>query len=213
MRWPAALALAACGGAERPRASSTEPPYLGLFERGRSWTLPIEITSGQVRGEEYVATTTQRGSLACNVAEVKRVGDGSVARVDCATPYEGLLLVGWWVATPAGLYHPALPIDDPDELSLLGDIDLLLPARPTDYEHTIAADGVQHAVEAFRHGESWCGRDTMVGAQERRHYTVCFGAPGITGGGDLVVAGDEWHRTSFGAAPVDTADPTLSLEE
>ncbi len=209
MRWLAALGLFACGGTAQPRASSTtQPPYLALFERGRRWTLPIETTDGHLRGDDFVTTGTQRGSLACEVAEVKQVGDANVARLDCAKPYNGLLVVGWWVATPAGLYHPALPIDDADELSLFGDIDLLLPARPTDYEHTVAADGVQHAVEAFRHRESWCGRDTMVAAQERRHYTVCFAASGITGGGDLVVAGGEWHRTSFGVAPVDAADPT-----
>jgi hypothetical protein len=209
VRLLAVLALGACGGATRGASNSTQPPYLSLFSRGRSWTLPIETVDGLQRGEQYVVTKTGRATLSCTVAEVKQIANADVARVTCAKPHDSLLIVGWWVSTQAGLYHPALPIDDADDLSLFGDIDLLLPARPTEYEHTEAVDGVQHAVESFRHGSDWCARDTMVAAQERRHYTLCFGEHGVTGGGDLAVDGGEWHRTTFGAVPVDAADPTL----
>jgi len=86
------LAVAACGGAAKPPPSGPAvPAYLALFERGRGWSLPIVTVNGEHRGEAWVATTTERGTLKCDVADVKPVGDANVSRVQCAPPYSGLL--------------------------------------------------------------------------------------------------------------------------
>ncbi|HEY5920435.1 MAG TPA: hypothetical protein VIV11_02135 [Kofleriaceae bacterium] len=212
MRLVALALLAACGAAAKPSPSSTRgPPYLVLFESGRTWTLPITTVTGERRGDAWVATSTQSGTLACEVAGVKPVGDATVSRVSCAAPYAGLLVVGGWVATPAGLYHPALPIDDVDELALLGDEELLITARARDREHSQATGGMQHSIQAFPHERSWCVRDTTSVADERRVYTLCFSEAGVTGGGELVITGADrrWHRTTFGSVAEDADDPTL----
>lgn len=208
VRLLAVLALAACGGAKPVASEPSQPPYLTLFERGRQWSLPIVTVSGDHRGEAWVETGTERGTLRCEVSEVKSIADATVSRVSCAPPHAGLLVVGWWVATPAGIYHPALPVDDADELALLGEDDLLLTAKPKEREHSSATTGMQHAVEAFPHQDSWCVRDAIVTEEDRRHMTLCFGGAGVTGGGDLVASGTTWKRTTFGAVPDDPDDPT-----
>lgn len=210
------LALAACGGAPKPASSeSSKPPYSALFERGYLWTLPIETISGEHRGDAWVVTGKEGHELRCTVAEVKTVGDSTVSRVQCEPPYAGLLVVGWWVATPAGLYHSPLPIDDADELALLGEDDLLLAAKPKEREHSQASTGVQHAIEAFQFKRSWCVRDTIATDEDRRHFALCFSAAGVTGGGELVTSDSDrrWHRTTFGKVAEDPDDPTLAHDD
>lgn len=205
------LVVTACGAsASRAPASSGPPAYLVLFERGRSWTLSIETTHGRKQGERFAASSSERGNVTCEVSEVKQIGDANVARVSCKPPHAGLLVVGTWVATPAGLYHPALPIDDADELAMLGEDDLLLSAKPRDREHSHALGDAQDSVEAFSFKRSWCVRNTITTESDRRAYTLCFDATGVTGGGEVIIVGADstWHRTHFGAAPPDPDDPT-----
>ena len=193
VRAAAVLCLSACH-APAPRSETKRPPYLALFERGRRWSLPIE-------------SAAERGTLHCEVAEVKQVGDGTVARVTCAKPHAALLIVGTWVATPTGLYHPLLPIDDPDELALLGEDDLLLASHPKERQHSHVIAGAQDSIEAFTFHASWCVRDTTAAQSDRRSYTLCFDATGMTGGDELVIVGGQAeHRTRFGAAPPVEAD-------
>jgi len=216
VRCLAALALVACSGAVKPASSGpSQPPYLALLQQGQRWSLPIETINGEHRGDAWVATSTERGTLSCEVAEVKAVADATSSRVQCAPPYAGLLVVGYWVATPTGLYHPALSVDDADELALLGENDLLLTAKPTEREHSQAATGMQHAIEAFRYQRSWCMRDAVMTEEDRRHFTLCVDAPGITGGGELVVNGNEhsWHRSTFGTVVEDPDDPTTGHDD
>ena len=206
-------AIAACGGSTKSAQPSTStPPYLSLFERGRAWSLPIESVHGELRGDAWVPAKTERGTLACQVAEVKQVGDADVSRISCSAPHAGLLVVGTWVATPAGLYHPLLPDDDPDELALLGEDDLLITKKPTEREHSQVMQGVEHGVEVFAYKGSWCVRDTTASATDRRHYTLCMNERGVTGGGELVVSGTEWHRARFGEVDIDPSDPTQSAD-
>lgn len=192
MRAAAALSLSvfiACGGARaRDRALPERTPYLMLFERGRSWTLPAA-----------------GGAVTCTVAEVKQVGDANVSRLDCGA----LLVSGTWVATPAGLYHPYLPVDEPDELTLLGDDDLLLGAVAREREHSHAlAGGAHDSIEAFGHDGSWCVRQTTEApAQgERRSWTLCFDGTDLTGGAEDVTSGGVRKATSFGKTPPETGD-------
>jgi len=189
MRWLAVLALAsACHGgkgASTPAPKTT--PYLMLFETGRSWTLP----SGNA-------------SVTCKVAEIKPVGDATVARLDCGA----LLVSGTWVSTPAGLYHPSLPVDDPDELTLLGEDDLLITRVPVEREHSHALEGgAQDAIEAFAFETSWCVRQTTQSSTDRRSFTLCFDGKDITGGAEETASGAQTSRAAFGKAPPDAAVP------
>jgi hypothetical protein len=176
-------AVAAChasgGSTARP---PTRTPYLALFEQGKTWTLD---------------------KVTCRVASVKPVGDATVARLACDPPNAGLLVVGTWVATPAGLYHPLLPVDEPDELALLGEDDLLLAANAAEHSHDRVIDGAQLANEAFVYRGSWCVRETTAAGQDSRSYTLCFDANGITGGSETVISSGVTQRATFGAVPAD----------
>jgi len=90
-----------------------------------------------------------------------------------------------------------------------------MTAKPKEREHTAASGGLQHAIEAFSHGANWCARDTTAAQDDRRHYTLCIGPSGVTGGGELVVTGSDhrWHRTTFGSVPDDPDDPTLGQSD
>jgi hypothetical protein len=209
-----AIGLAACGGPRAPASPApSATPYLVLFERGRAWSLPIEVVDASRRANAWVGARPERSSVTCQVAEVKPIGDANVSRVACAVPHADLSIVGTWVATPAGLYHPLLPIDDADELTLLGDDDLLITALPNERQHEHALGGATDSIEAFAFEGSWCVRQSTATASDRRSYTMCFGASGVTGGGELVISGDTLHRARFGAAPEDPDDPTVARDD
>lgn len=169
-----------------------ERPYFALFELGRAWSLPATSEPGGAKD-----------TVLCKVDDVKPVGDANVSRVVCEPPFKGLLVVGTWVATPAGLYHPPLPVDDADELALLGEDDLLITAKPKEREHTRALGQADESNEAFAFEGSWCVRNTMTSGEERRSYTLCFGDGGVTGGGEVVGSGGSTQRVSFGRNPPD----------
>ena len=175
------LALAGCRVHKAPTAApSTRTPYLALFEQGKTWTLD---------------------KATCRVAQVKPVGDATVAQIACDAPNAGLLIVGTWVATPAGLYHPLLPVDDPDELALLGEDDLLLAANATEHSHDHVVGGTQIANESFIHRSSWCVRETTSAGGDSRSYTLCFDANGITGGSETITSAGASQSVTFGAVP------------
>ena len=210
--------LAACGSSSPPvvaNAAVKGPPYLALFERGRAWTLPIEVTSGR-KPDAFVVDHTDRGQVRCAVADVRRVGDANVAKLACGEPYKDLSIAGTWVAEPAGLYHPAIPIDEPDDLSTLTDDDLLLNAAPAERAHSHALEaGAQQSVEAFAFDHAWCVRETTSAGADRRAYTLCFDAGGLTGGSDIMIVGADatWRRATFGKVPADPDDPTQASED
>jgi len=209
------LALTACRTSSPQPPSAGSPPYLALFARARSWTLPIEIVHGRRQGDAWPVIRREHDNLSCTVSDVKQIGDGDVSQLRCKPPHADILIVGTWVSTPAGLYHPVIPIDDADELSMLGEDDLLLSAKPKDREHSHAIGEAQDSVEAFSFKRSWCVRSTIATETDRRAYTLCFDATGITGGGELIVVGADqsWHRAQFGAAPPDPDDPTSSHDD
>ncbi|HUS29247.1 MAG TPA: hypothetical protein VMZ53_12085 [Kofleriaceae bacterium] len=166
-------------------APQTRTPYLALFEKGKTWTID---------------------KVTCRVAEVKPVGDSTVAHLACDPPNAGMLIVGTWVATPAGLYHPLVPIDEVDELTLLGEDDLLLTANAAEHSHDRVIAGAKVSVEALVHEGSWCVRETTTAGSESRSYTLCFNSSGITGGSDSVVSAGETQASTFGSVPADEVE-------
>jgi len=181
---PVLLTVAACHStppAVRVSDPST-PPFGCLFQKGRRWTL-------DVRGSAPVT---------CTVTDFKLVADANVSRLDCGA----LLVSGTWVATSAGLYHPYLPVDEPDELTLLGEDDLLLRGQPSDREHEhVLEGGARSTIEAFAFGSSWCVREATSAGPETRRWTLCFDGENITGGGEELWSGDERSMTYFGVVP------------
>jgi hypothetical protein len=159
-----------------------------LFEQGRTWTFQ-----------------GSNGTVTCTVTNTRQLGDSTVARLDCA----GLLVSGTWVSTPAGLYHPHLPVDEPDELALLGQDDLLIAKNPAEREHNRALEGgAQDSIEAFPFEGSWCVRQTTQSSTDRRSYTLCFDGTSITGGAEDTASGSEpVHRVTFGRAPPESSTP------
>ena len=182
----ALVTVAGCGPSRAPsRPAPTRTPYLMLFEQGHTFALPAR-TGGTVR---------------CTVAEVKPVGDSTVSRLACDAPHRGLLVVGTWVATPAGLYHPYLPVDDPDELALLGEDDLLIGAIPKERDHSRAVARTTETIESFIEDGSWCVRHTTSAGDDLRRYALCFDGTRVTGGSDLVRSSSENQQVEFGRAP------------
>lgn len=201
MRWMAFLAaLTGCGSAAHRARPPSRTPYLMLFEQGKAFTLPATQTTS-------AGGAPVHGTATCTVAEVKQVGDATVSRLACAAPYQSLLISGTWVAAPAGLYHPYLPIDDPDELNLLGEDDLLIAKIPKERSHRRVEGMTTHEIEAFDFGTSWCVEQGTLVAGSSRNFALCFDGTSVTGASDLVYTGPDWQRVEVGRAPSDDEGP------
>lgn len=198
------LLIGLCAACHSKPATTTPPPtrmpYMPLFVVGHVWTLPIIEANGK------------RANITCRVTADKPVGDASVAHLGCDAPYAGLLVNGTWVATPAGLYHPLVPVDEPDELALLGDDDLLLTANAQEHEHSHHIDQADDEIEAFVFEGSWCVRETTATAEDRRSYTLCFDGRALTGGGESIGKGAGVQQVRFGMAPADDGDQNAQDE-
>jgi hypothetical protein len=205
-----ALLLVACGSASHP-AKPAKAPYLVLFERGKAWTLPIEIVDGHKDKESgaYIADQTARGTARCVVADVHPLGEAKVAKLACGKPYDDLLAAGVWVATRSGLFHPPSEPTSEDVASYQTG-EPLITAAPHDRRDDQAVEDSSTASEAFVFDHAWCVRETTAAELDRRDYTLCFDAKGISGGGEIVIVGPDqtWRRARFGNAPRDPDDPT-----
>jgi hypothetical protein len=191
--WWLVILLAACGSSAHRARPPARTPYLMLFEQGKTFTLPAIQTSS--------TGPASSGTASCTVAAVKPVADATVSRIACAAPHQGLLIAGTWVATPAGLYHPYLPVDDPDELTLLGDDDLLVATLPAERDHDHTTGPTHESIEAFEHESSWCVQHTTKAGSDRRRFALCFDGATVTGASDFVGTAAGWQRVELGAAP------------
>ena len=169
--------------------------------------MPINLANGHKQGDAYALDQTANGTLTCRTDRVRRVGDATVARLACDKPYDDLLIAGTWVMEPAGLYHPSIPIDEPDDLATLGQDDLLVNASPEEHSHTHGPV----LIEAVQLDHGWCVRESVTAGVDRRDYALCFDATGMIGGSDLVIVGPDetWHRARFGKVAPDVNDPTM----
>ena len=205
-------AVAACHASSAPTTPPvmTSTPYLNLFQRGYAFGGHGEATHAQRTGDAWAASPAKPTDVTCHVEDVKSVGDAQVSTVRCGAPQAALLVGGTWVSTPAGLYHPLLPVDDPDELALLGQDDLLINATPKDREHSHAVELTQISTEALTHKGSWCVRETTSAQQDHRSWTLCFAASGVTGGSEVVFNATTLDRVTFGTVPDDPDDPLVT---
>jgi hypothetical protein len=204
------LVLAACGA--RPASPAEHgAPYRVLFERGKTWTLPIEASHGHFeQPSRYVVDETSRGKVTCRVSDVRTTKLARLATLRCGAPYADLLIVGPWVATAAGLFHPPVTPDD-DELAAYTAADALIAAVPKDRQSTEGDADSTSSSEAFELDHAWCVRETHAAQLDRCDFTLCLDERGVSGGTDLVIAGpsQDWHRVHFGKAPGDPDDPTV----
>jgi hypothetical protein len=177
------LVLAACGAhAEAPRTSG--PPYLAMFGAGRAWTLHAGGDAAE-----------------CRTAAVNRLGDATLAHVLCAKPHDDLGIVGWWVAAPAGLYHPATQPETTDELAALSEDDLLIGAHPAERHHEVSLGEAHEMLDAVPFGRGWCVSSETTAAGARRAWTLCLDDSGIVGVADLVDMGSGATVVQVGALP------------
>jgi hypothetical protein len=182
------VVLAGCGShAEHPHADG--PPYLAMFGPGHSWTLRAGSDAAE-----------------CHVSTANRLGDATLSRIQCAKPHDDLGIVGWWVASPAGLYHPYTQPENPDELAALGEDDLLLNVRPTERHHEVTLDETHETLDAVQFGRGWCISTETANAGARRAWTLCLDDSGIVGVADLVDMGSGATSARFGALPA-TEEP------
>jgi hypothetical protein len=158
-----------------------------MFAKGRTWTLGVGTTAAE-----------------CRVAAVNRLGDSTLAHVRCAKPHDDLGIVGWWVAAPAGLYHPYTQPESPDELAALSEDDLLLNAVPAERHHEVSLGETHEALDAVPFGKGWCiSTETATGAA-RRAWTLCLDDTGIVGTSDLVDMGSGATSARFGSLPAES---------
>ena len=186
MRFLLAIAIVGCGArADHPKPIDG-PPYLGIFGPGKAWTLKTSD------GMEIVE---------CRIAAQNRLGDATVAHLQCAKPHDDLGVVGWWVASPAGLYHPATQPENPDELAGLSEDDLLINAQAEERHHEVNLGAAHETIEAERFEHGWCVTAATAASSARREWTLCFDDRGITGVADLVDFGSGATAIRFGALP------------
>src|SRR5262249_35357455 len=130
------LGLIACAACQPAPVAApvkpSEPPYLSLFQLDRAWSLPAEVSNGHRDGASFVPEHPAHGFVACKVNSVRPLGDAKVARLTCEPPLSDVLVAGTWVSTPAGLFHPAIPLDDPDDVANLDEMDLMISATPVE---------------------------------------------------------------------------------
>lgn len=177
------VALAGCG-AHTDAPHTSVPPYLALFGAGRAWTL-----------------RAGRDAAECRVAAVSRLGDASLAHVVCAKPHDDLAIVGWWVAAPAGLYHPYTQPETEDELAALSEDDLLLNARPAERHHAVSLGPTRETLDAVPFGRGWCVSTETSAAGARRAWTLCLDDTGLVGVADVVDMGSGATTIELGALP------------
>ena len=184
MRLAIVLVVVGCGGTSRA-AAAKPAPYLPLFERGKAWSLDIDVTHGthDAKSDRFFADQVEHGVLRCRTADVTGTAEARTATVTCSPPYAGLLVTGAWVARAGGLYHP--------------------PAEPTADELAAEPEAATSS-EAFEYEHAWCVRETTVGTRDHREVALCFDGKGVTGGGELVIAAPDeaWHLARFGKAPL-----------
>ncbi|HEX4451566.1 MAG TPA: hypothetical protein VH143_11880 [Kofleriaceae bacterium] len=186
MRFLLAVAVLGCGArADHPEPIGG-PPYLGIFGSGKAWTL---------------ATSDGMERAACRIAAQNRLGDATVAHLQCAKPHDDLGVVGWWVASPAGLYHPATQPENPDELAGLSEDDLLINARASERHHEVNLGAAHETIDAERFERGWCVSSATAASGARREWTLCFDDRGIIGVADLVDFGSGAAAIRFGALP------------
>ena len=186
------------------------PPYAVLFQLDRAWSLPAEVANGHRQGTAFTVEHAARGFVGCRIGNLRTVGEAKIAHITCEPPLADLLASGTWVSTPAGLFHPAVPLDDQDDVANLDEDDVMIAASPVERQRTRAIAETHVTTEAFEFGAGWCVRDRTTSADAMRGFTLCFDASGVTGGDDVVMLGPLWRRTRFGAMPpADPGDPNI----
>jgi hypothetical protein len=155
-----------------------------MFGAGRSWTLRAGSDAAE-----------------CQIAAVTRLGDASVAHVRCAKPHDDLGIVGWWVASPTGLFHPYTQPENEDELAALSEDDLLLNARPEERHHEVSLGETHETFDAVPFGRGWCVSSETRAPGARRAWTLCLDDSGIVGVVDLVDMGSGVSAAQFGSLP------------
>jgi hypothetical protein len=183
------MVLTSCGPHAIPPGHDA-PPYLAMFHAGASWRLRAGTAD----------------AITCSIATVTRLGDSTVSRLTCAKPHDDLGIVGWWVAAPAGLYHPATAPESPDDLAALTEDDLLITAKAGERHHAVALGDTHELIDAIPFGHGWCASTETTNGADRRAWTLCVDDTGIVGVADVVAApGAATASARFGALPSDDA--------
>jgi hypothetical protein len=183
MKLAVLAALAGCGThAEAPHTSG--PPYVAMFGAGRTWTLHAGADVAE-----------------CRVDTVSRLGDSSLSRVRCAKPHDDLGIAGWWVSSPAGLYHPYTQPESPDELAALSEDDLLLNVHPAERHHQVMLGETHVALDAVPFAQGWCVSTETATGPARRAWMLCLDDRGIVGISDVVDMGSGATSARFGNLP------------
>ncbi len=208
------LFVVGCSRAPAPKhASSTERPWLTLFDRAHQWTLPAVVTIGRAGSHEPSQTAT----VHCAIKALEHVGTAVVSHLACDRPFDDLSISGQWVAQPQGLYHPLIPITEPDDLATLQDEDLLINDPPRDRDHSHTMGTSTRSVVTVRDQDRWCVTDKTELSDlephdlgERRSFTLCMtAAAGIVAASELEANNDgSWRSIQIGASPpLDPSDP------
>ncbi len=215
--------LIGCASASPPVAKQVPyagKPWLKLVEPDNEWTLAITEVSGHFDASGIHADKHATGKVHCKITALDHVGEAVVSHLKCDKPYDALSLSGQWVQQPNGLYHPLIPVTQPDDLSTLLDDDLLLLDPPHERDSTHSTESSVHRVEAAHddHG-NWCLYDktSAVGLKpaefgDRRSFIVCMSPEvGIVAASEFetIAADKTWHAVQIGAnPPLDLEDPT-----
>ena len=209
---PVLLLAAACGG----KAASTTPGnhagggggpvYAALFEQGKTWTFALTFKT-QPPPDIGPPSSGPAGTLTCTVASAHAMGDQQVAKVECTadgdhTTGDGYAPAGYWVATPAGLWHfdGGLAEDELHaKLAALDPKQMLIAAAPAARHEEVGAAENGDGLEVFgakAEGGGWC-LDYTFALGDEAGWQLCFGGDGAIASGSWFEAGATTNETSY----------------
>ena len=196
--------------ANRPLPRTPGEPFVGLFDRGRTWTLPIEVASGHHGDQHVELDRVERAVAQCTVTAARTIDGAAVAAIACAAPFDELPPTGTWIATRDGVYRShGEPPDDASSLAFATEGKPWLATPPAESSDSGNGEESDWERATIRFERGWCVRDNVGLDGDRHDETTCIERDGLVGGTTVRIGIDwKWTRAIYGAAPRDPRDYT-----
>ncbi|MBK9034847.1 MAG: hypothetical protein IPL61_26890 [Myxococcales bacterium] len=190
------ILAAACGGKSTPTTpgntggGASGPVYAALLEQGARWSFALthKVTPPVDDGPP---TTEAAGAMTCTVAMAHPMGDLQLSKIECVgeqAPGDGFAPAGYWVASPAGLWHldGSLTMDEVHaQVAALDPKKMLIAATPAAHSDQLGdldnGDGLEVFAAKPGAGGGWCVAYTMAMGDEAG-WELCLTAGAIASG-------------------------------
>ena len=219
---PVLLATAACGGKSAPKTvtpvdngGGTEPaapPYMALFDKGRSWTFALEQSDSYYDDQDPAADqygmvrSTSQGHASCTVDSVVDFEGGKASLVVCGGDLaENNMgrdpMGGVWIANAEGLHHAAssfLPENgEPPDMEYATLILERVPVAKEEpgFDDEENPENQTSFLTIKQDGDAWCWESSFAWGDESWD-SLCIGPDGFESG-SFGWAGGSDHEITF----------------